>query len=280
MNKFGKISQLEITAAVSQSGKTFIQDSFFTSPLKIMKPFANDDGSVTIYQQSSSAGLLAGDEQEHSFIVKKGTKVEIVSQSYEKIFKMAEGEQAKRKIIAQVEENAALIYAPLPCIPFSESSFSSRTEIFLKNETSRLVYQDILCAGRVAHGEAFDYHSYHNLIHIYRKEKLIFRDNAYFEGSDGGKNPEKEEFLRSPSVFGSFTHSGMLLLFGFGKTLSEIRGILGLEEKLLYMEQKNAGKTRLLIEANETDSSDIVVRALALSAEAIENEFKKIKSVV
>lgn len=276
MNQFGKISRLELTAAFSRGKKTFIEDSFFTSPFKIMKPFENPDGSIAVFQQSASAGILSGDAQEHKIVVKKNASLKIVSQSFEKIFKMEEGERASRTIFATVQEKAALFYEPLPCIPFSQSDFSSRSEIHLKDKSSRLLYQDILCAGRVASGEVFDYRAYRNLIEIWRGEKLVFRDNAFFEGSDGGKNLAAKKLLQSPSVFGGFTHSGTLLLFGFGLGAFEARKILGLEEKLLYMETFPAN----IVEASQTESGDIAIRALANCAETIQKEFEKIKTAL
>ncbi|MBR5966270.1 MAG: urease accessory protein UreD [Treponema sp.] len=276
MNQFGKVSRLELTAAFSRDKKTFIEDSFFTSPFKIMKPFENPDGSIAVFQQSASAGILSGDAQEHNIVVKKNASLKIRSQSFEKIFKMEEGERASRTIFATVQENAALFYEPLPCIPFSQSDFSSRSQIHLSDKSSRLLYQDILCAGRVASGEFFDYRFYRNLIEIWRGEKLVFRDNAFFEGSDGGKKPAAKELLQSPSVFGGFTHSGTLLLFGFGLSVSDARKILGLEEKLLYSETIPAK----IVEASQTESGDIAIRALANCAETIQKEFEKIKTAL
>ena len=276
MNQFGKNSRLELTAALSRGGKTFLQDSFFTSPFKIMKPFESGEGSITVFQQSASAGILAGDSQEHKIVVKKGARLKIVSQSFEKIFKMEKGQSASRTIGATVEENAALVYTPLPCIPFSQSDFSSHSIVRLKDKSSRLLYEDILCAGRVASGELFDYRLYRSLIEVFRGEELVFRDNAFFEGSGGGENPSAKQLLQSPSVFGGFTHSGTMLLFGFEASLLEVRKILGLDEKLLYAEKAPAA----IVEASETGSGDITVRALANSAEAIQKEFEKIKTAL
>ena len=280
MNRFGKISRFEIVAACSKHGKTFIKDSFFTSPFKIMKPFFKDDGSIFVFQQSSSPGILAGDIQEHRIMIEENVKIEILSQSFEKIFKMADGEEGKRKIHGEVAENATLIYEPLPCIPFAGSDFHSEAEIFLKDESSRLVYEDILCGGRIAHGEIFDYRSYQNLIEVRRKGKLIFRDNSFFEGSDGGRNPEAKKILQSEIMFSDFSHSGMLLIFGFEKTLQEIREILNLEEKLLYAQEKSEPVSEILCEASETDSADIVIRAFSHSAESIQNLFDKVKDFI
>ena len=117
MNQFNHVSRFEITATCARSGKTFIEDSFFTSPFKIMKPFAQDDGSISVFLQSASPGILEGDTQIHKINVKSGAGLEIKSQSFEKIYKMDEGKSAERKITAEVAENASLIYRPLPCIP-------------------------------------------------------------------------------------------------------------------------------------------------------------------
>ena len=275
MNQFGKISRLELTAAISRDGKTFLQDSFFTSPFKVMKPFESG-GAITVFQQSASAGILAGDSQEHKIVVKEGARFRIVSQSFEKIFKMEKGQSARRTITADVAEGALLVYTPLPCIPFSQSDFSSHSIVHLKDKSSRLLYEDILCAGRVASGELFDYRLYRNLIEVFRGQELIFRDNAFFEGSDGGEKPAAKKLLQSPSVFGTFTHSGTMLLFGFEASLFEVRKILGLDAKLLYAEKAPA----TIVEASETGSGDIAIRALANSAEAIQKEFEKIKTAL
>ena len=245
-----------------------------------MKPFQKEDGGITVFQQSASPGILAGDTQKHSIIVEKGANLEIVSQSFEKIFKMEEGEKAERKISASVGEGGTLIYAPNPCIPFAKSNFVSSTKIFL-SAGAKLIYEDCICAGRVACGEVFDFRAYKNLIEIRREEKLIFRENNFFEGG------EKKNLLQSKVSFGEFTHSGTMLIFGFEKTIREVRKILGLDEKLLYTEEyprkacgvgKEPGaKEKILIEASESDSGDIVVRVLGKGAQEIQGVFSLVK---
>ena len=279
-NQFGKISRFELKASCSKSGRTFISDSFFTSPFKIMKPFQNQDGSISLYQQTSSPGIFAGDIQEYHIIIEENAKLEIMSQSFEKIFKMEENELGERKIRLQLQKNSSLFFSPLPCIPFSESRFRSESKVFLADKSSRFLYEDILCGGRISHGELFDFDLYQNLIEVRRGKKLIFRDNAFFEGSKGGKNPERKGFLQSPSVFGGFTHAGSLLLFGFEKNQWEIRKVLGLEEKLLYAQKAESESERLVCEVTETDSGDIALRALAYSAEEIQKSFERVKAFI
>ncbi len=283
MNQFLLKSRFEVTAAYSSSGKTFIEDSFFTSPFKIMKPFEKEDGGIFLYLQSSSPGLLEDDSQNYKIHVKKNASLEIRSQSFEKIFKMDKGKKAEREIQALVEDGATLIYSPLPCIPFSQSNFSSTTEISL-SKNSRLIYEDCICAGRCMHGEAFDFTLYQNLINIKRQGKLIFRDNLFLEGSDGNQNPKAKEILFGKTMFDNFTHCGNMLIFGFSNKLMEIRKSLGLQEKLLYTEENlkslSDSNKNSLIEINENDSGDLIIRCLANKAEVILKQFENIRSLL
>ncbi len=283
MNQFGKISRFEIKAGLSKKGNTFIKDSFFTSPFKIMKPFQRNGGGITVFQQCASPGILAGDSQEHNIIVENGANLEIVSQSFEKIFKMEEKESAERKIFASVGSGATLIYAPNPCIPFAKSNFFSGTKILL-SEGAKLIYEDCICAGRVACDEVFDFTAYRNLIEVRKEEKLIFRENNFFEGG------EKKNLLQSEVMFSSFTHSATMLIVGFEKTLPEVRKILNLDDKLLYTEDfrradKGLEKTSLqseeiLMEASEIDSGDFVVRILGKSAQKIQDIFSMLSNKI
>ena len=275
MNQFGKTSRFEIKAACAKKGQTYIKDSFFTSPFKIMKPFPREKGGITVFQQSASPGLLAGDSQEIDICLEQNACLEIASQSFEKIFKMEADEIASRKICLKVGPGATLLYAPNPCIPFAQSNFISHTEISLE-ENSRLIYEDIFCAGRVATGEVFDFSSFQNLIEITKNDNLIFRDNTYFEGRE-------KENLTSQLMFGSYTHCGSLLIFGYKTEVSEIREALKLEDKLLYTgdKEKSAALSDqplkdILIEVSSSDSEDIIVRALSKSAQSIQEIFKNL----
>ena len=277
MNQFAHVSRFEITASRAASGKTFIEDSFFTSPFKIMKPFARDDGSISVFLQSASPGILEDDSQIHKVKVNKGAGLEIRSQSFEKIFKMDPGKTAGRKITAEVAQDASLIYRPLPCIPFSQSNFSSTTEISLA-ENSRLIYEDCICAGRCAHGEVFDFTLYKNLIKIYRKGRLVFRDNLFLEGSDGNNHPERKDLLQGKTMFGNYTHCGGMLIFGYSKItgLKKIRAALGLEEKLLYTEEIKPADT--VADVSENDYGDFIIRCLSDSAEKIQKLFESVRN--
>ena len=275
-------SRFEITVSRSNSGKSFIEDSYFTSPFKIMKPFERENGGISVFLQTASPGILEGDAQEHKITVKKGACLEIKSQSFEKIFKMDDGKSAERKISAEVQENSTLIYTPLPCIPYSKSNFFSKTEIHLSS-SSRLIYEDCICAGRCARGEIFDFTLYRNLVKIFRDGKLVYRDNLFLEGSNAGSIPKAKKLLQGKTMFGDFTHCASLLLFGFKSSTKEIRKALSVDEKLLYTDyetKKEDSGANIIAEVNENDSGDFIIRCLSKSAESIQKTFEKIKLIL
>ena len=156
MNNFDHVSKLQLRVSQNSKNKTVISEKFFTSPFKIMNPFERTDGGITVFQQTASAGILAGDTQEHSFFIEKNAILELVSQSFEKLFKMEDGGKASRTININIEKGGTLIYSPLPCMPFAGSDFTSRTKIHLEDDSSRLIYIDTLCGGRKEHGGLFD----------------------------------------------------------------------------------------------------------------------------
>ncbi|MFA6856778.1 MAG: urease accessory protein UreD [Treponema sp.] len=283
VNQFGKTSKLSITVQNRQSAdghpRTIVSDCFFTAPFKVMKPFPRADGGLMIYQQTASAGVMAGDRQEFNFLVEDSACLEIVSQSFDKIFKMDDG-KAARTIHAEVAHNGILIYAPLPCIPFGGSNFSSYTKIRLADSSAKLLYEDCICCGRKGHGELFAYKEYHNSIEIERQGKLIYRENTLFTGSDCGSFPENELFMKNNVMYGDYSHLGQLLIFGYGIPADDISFHLGLPDKFLYTPDTMPAEEPshpLLAGVTTTESNDIIVRVLADSAEEIQNFFTPVK---
>jgi len=177
-NKFGRTTELKIVANVVQ-GRTILEESFFTAPLKIMNPFYRNNKIMQVMQLSASAALMAGDMQKIFIEAKEGSCLEFTSQSYEKIHRMEDGE-ARRDTRIIVGKAAFLSYNPLPVIPFKGSAFQSSTEVVLEDKNSRFIMCDIISCGRYARGERFQYRYYKSLINIYVNQKLIYRDNTNF----------------------------------------------------------------------------------------------------
>ena len=60
------------------------------------------------------------------------------------------------------------------------SAFESRTAIELEDESSELIYEELLSCGRAACGERFAYRFFHSLSEVSCKGKLIYRENNRF----------------------------------------------------------------------------------------------------
>lgn len=256
-NPFGRTSQVFVRASVNQVGESYLQDISFSAPYKIVRPFTGSKGGIRLMLMSASAGIMSGDQQIFSFYIEDGAKVEYISQSYEKIHQM-EGPGASRFTEIRVAENSNFIFNPQPTIPFKDSDFTNHTEIYLENISSQFFMSEILCCGRALRGEAFQYRKFYNLVHIYRDDILIYRDNSRFS---------QEQSMAGFGMYEGYSHMGNLFM-----TQSYFRSFPNVEESFLKLLARNdleGGFTRLA-------SGDYVMRVFANRAQILEDFVEEI----
>ena len=85
--------------------------------------------------------------------------------------------------------------------------------------------------------------------------------------------------MQTPVMYGQYSHSGTMLLFGFGVKPADLFGPLGLESKLLYTAQnlEEAEKTVVpQVSVTQTEGSGIAIRVLANSAEQVQKIFESV----
>lgn len=248
-NKFGKLSRLHLVA-VKKNQKTILEEVAFTAPFKIMRPYYEKKDTMTVMQQTASAGIMAGDRQEIDITVLSGAKMELVSQAFEKIHKMNEG-FAERKTLIHVSADSSLRYMPLPVIPFSGSDFRSEQTVYLEDDTAKFIFQEVISCGRVAHGEQFGYKAYKNRISIYKKNHLVYLDNTNFTPC----NLKMDGY----GMYEGYTHLASMIIVNHvvdDGTIGRIRSILDEEEGA------EGGVTL-------TASGDLVIRILGRSADQL-----------
>ena len=117
-NKYAEISKVKIRT-LNKNGKTILDDVYFTSPFKVAPPFYKSDDFIKVIIMSSSAGTLEGDVQEYDITLGDNTKMELTSQSFEKIHTMID-EEATRDCDIYIGKNSFLRYNLLPTIPFKD----------------------------------------------------------------------------------------------------------------------------------------------------------------
>ena len=196
------MSRLYICAE-NKGGRTVITDSFFSSPIKIAKPFYYAD-HTEIMMMTASAGMLDGDIYEIEIVVKENASLKFTGQSFTKIFKAGEKGGASQRVKISVENGGRLLYLPQPVIPFAESVFDGRTEIFLGNEAA-FVMQDIFSCGRTAMNEHFAFKSYRSRTSVHIDGRLAYLDNVKLL-------PNKAD-LSGIGFFEGHTHSGMMYTY-------------------------------------------------------------------
>ncbi|PAF54425.1 urease accessory protein [Helicobacter sp. 13S00482-2] len=216
MTSYAQETILKLKTKVGQNGKTIIEDTFFTPPLKLMSPFYEEDDIANIMLISVSAGLMKGDSQKLDIHIGEDCKVKLSSQSFEKIHNTEEG-YASRDTKIIIDKNAAFDFSPLPIIPFANSNFKGNTEIHM-HSSSKLIYGEIICAGRISRDEIFNFKAFNSTLKIYVEKQAIFFDNTILQ-------PEKLN-LKNMCMFDKFTHYINLVVFDSSISVEYLRGLI------------------------------------------------------
>lgn len=259
-NQFSKTSILRVKSAI-KDGYAYLSDVAFTAPFKIMKPFPVGKTGLQVLVLTASAGIMEGDTQEIEIIAGEGSKLEFLTQAYEKIHKMEEGE-AIRKTKLVVGKNAELKYHPLPTIPFAKSAYRSETEIELEDESAKLIFTEVLSCGRAARGERFQYRYYHNLVTAKQEGHYIYRDNTIYD-------PEKFK-MEEIGMYEGYTHLASMLICNY-----EI-GDAVLSQMMEFLDETEE------IEGAVTRSNhkDLVIRILGKSGQKLTDICKQLEAYI
>ena len=259
-NKYIKNSIVDITT-LNKDNKTILDNVYFTAPFNVSPPFYNEDGSIKVIVMSSSAGIMQGDIHKYHITVNDNTKIEVTSQSYEKIHKM-EDKDASRDCKIFVGSNSVLKYNPLPTIPFKDSAFNSNMNIVLKDESSKLILTDIISCGRVASGEKFEYKYYKSYIEVSCLDKLVYVDNTIYSPSSIDMN--------GLGMFEGYSHLANILICNFDNS----------NEKLDFIREIIDNSDEVDGGATLTQSNDINVKIFGHSAQKLTRISEKISDFV
>jgi urease accessory protein len=143
----------------SGSGDTFLASSVQRPPLRIVRPFRREDGSVLVHLHNVSGGLLGGDRLSLEVKVGAGAHVQLTSTGATRVYRSRENMPPTTQINrAAVAAGGLLEYVPDFIIPYAKARFCQQTRIDLETGGG-LFWWEILTPGRTAHGEIFEYES-------------------------------------------------------------------------------------------------------------------------
>lgn len=249
--KYPIATGFHITAGF-KNDHSYLADSYYSQPLKMMRPFKWKETGIKVLMMTSAPGMLDGDEYDIKIKTEENAHLWLTAQSYEKIFPSLE-EGSKRYTEIEVANNSYLRYVPLPTIPYKDSIFEANTQIHLENKNSRFTMLEVLTAGRVLKKEAeiFEYRKYKSLVDVYTDGEIIYRDNSNFQ-------PQKSD-MTGFGMYEGYTHLANLLIINFD---IDDNGVDALREIIDSKDEMIGGVTRLA-------SGDLLVRLFGYSGQKI-----------
>ena len=151
----GRHGRLDLTFT-SRRGETAIRDSYCEVPFKITRLHNSPSAGIAhLILMHCTAGLFGGDVLECAIQVEPGARVLVTQQSATKVHP-AGGRRAIQRSRIRVEAGGELHIYNDPIIPFAESALSQTTLIDI-DKGSRLYFWESLMAGRIGHGEAWQF---------------------------------------------------------------------------------------------------------------------------
>jgi len=255
------ISQLEITTGF-KNGKSYLKDTFFTVPYHIVNvgQYENDN-SLYLMMTSSSPGILDRDEYHIAIKVVSQSRLQLRTQSYQRLFNMKKGSSQKMQV--DLEGNSAFSFVSHPIVPHENAKFKNHNIITLK-ENCLLTMSEIITCGRKHSGEVFQFSHFQNLTEVYYQGRLILKDNVLLE-------PLLVP-LNTVVQLETYTHQGALIHIHtggrpLGNYIARIHEIFEMQRDILFG-------------ISEMAANGFVLRVLGNGAEQLFDCFKQVEKLL
>lgn len=190
-----------VVSTEREGPRTMLKESYYNAPYKVVhygSPLFHSHLELII--MSSSPGVLDGDELDMQVHVKNGSRLRLFTQSFNKLHPMRHG--AQQRMTVQLDEESVFQYIPHPVTPFQDAVYKTVNEIRMAPGAT-LIWGDIISAGRIHMGEAFQFTRLHSVTKIYRGDRLILADNQLMA--------PKEQPIRDLLFFEGYTHQATLV---------------------------------------------------------------------
>ncbi len=194
------ICSLDIKIA-HREGKSFLKDAYATQPFRIV-PVGQyqKDNAAYLMIMSSSPGLLDGDDHRIQVDIAPGSKLQLQTQAYQRLFHMKG--HSSQTMEVNIGENAVFSYVPHPVVPQHSSHFLSHNIVHLASNCHLLLSEIVTC-GRKMSGEEFMYNHFQNLTECYVNGRLVVKDNVLLQ-------PDRMP-IQGLGILEGYTHQGTLI---------------------------------------------------------------------
>lgn len=175
---------------------------FALAPLKIAKTFPRENG-VEVCVMDCSPGMLAGDHYDFSWCLGENAQVAVSTQSFSRVHPSRERPCLLQQRF-ELECGACLEHFPEPLVLYADAHLRIETQVEM-SASATLLMGEIVCAGRIARGELFAFHSLQNRMRVRCEGKLIHVNQSGLRPADF--RPQRV------GAWGDFTHAGTLSIF-------------------------------------------------------------------
>lgn len=254
------ISELKIVTG-NRSGVSYLKESYYTKPFKLADIGAyRADKALCLMLMTASPGMLNGDDYRIDINVSAGTRLQLQTQAYQRLYSMQTG--ARQQINVQVGQHALFSFVPHPVVPHTDAVFEGHNRICLE-EGSRLIWGEILTCGRKLNGEVFRFRLFHNVTELRFRGKLILKDNLLLQ-------PARLN-VQSPGQMEGFTHQATLI---YADTREEAPPVA---DRLLELLATEPG---MAYGVTQTAGPAIVLRMLAHGAEQLFDCMRRMEALL
>ena len=255
------VSNLRIEVE-ERDGQSFLRDAYVTQPFRIVPVGQYEtDGASYLMIMSSSPGILSGDKYDIQVNVKNKARLQLQSQSYQRLFNMEH--DASQIMTVKMHTGTSFSYVPHPVVPHEDSTFKSHNKIYIDDDCD-LTISEIITCGRKHSGESFKYAHFQNLVEVYHHDHLILKDNVLLK-------PEIMP-LESLGLLEGYTHQGTLIYLNT-KNEDVLDHIEHFYKELEELEGVSFG-------ISELQAKGFVIRVLGNGGEQMYDFFKKVQRVL
>lgn len=139
---------LELRFRAEPRGRSYLHRQYVRYPFHLTRPFYLDrphlPGLATLYLQSASGGLYAGDSLDTAIAVEAGAAAHVTTQASTIVHRSHRGAGAMLRTELRLEPGAFLALTPDPTILFADAELESLTRAWLAEDASLVLGEAML----------------------------------------------------------------------------------------------------------------------------------------
>ncbi len=246
-------SQIRLIVGAKE-GRSYIRSLYVSPPFRVVSvgQLMHDNASHLMIM-STSPGVLSGDRYEIEVTVESGARLQLKSQSYQRIYDM-DG-RAHQTMHIKVCDGAHFSQVAHPIVPHRNSAFYAESQVELGRNSSFLQSEIITC-GRRLHGEEFEFREFSNSVEVRSEGVLRLKDRVLLS--------PKRMPLSNIGLLEGYTHQGTLIY----QTTCEGESV-GDDVEAIYEMLRSSVGGRMKFGISESHYAGFIVRLLGRGGEEL-----------